>query len=371
MVPAATYALPMPSTVADIFGAAGAEPAGVVSWREPPGPPEPAAAVATGIYVVALTDRLDRLEGTRAEAPISTAAVDELLTVRRKELSLDEVLRPKREQLAARRAALWLPDEGVVYIGLAGARKRRPLQGELAKRVSDYYATPLGASGPHAGGWPLKTLACLDELYVHYAYCGAVNAAEDACIRRFAEQVSPETRAALRDPVRVMPFANLEFPKGNPKNHGIRGARAPKALGGLRRGASGVEVLHEQVARLASDPDDLAEVRRVGEDMDAVAAPWPNDEAVAAHRSQNVTASDIAVGQVRIPIGPTKSILPPTRQDVSVVLRGRELTCRWDPRNSDKERSGVIRVGKAAAAELLSAGDVLAVSVSDGDVRLD
>jgi hypothetical protein len=273
VVPRATYAVPMPSTVADIFAAAGAEPAGVVAWRQPPGPPEPATAVATGIYVVALTDRLDHLEGTRAEAPICAAAVDELLTVRRKDLALDGVLQPKREQLAARLAAFWFPDEVVVYIGLAGARKRRPPQGELAKRVSDYYATPLGAGGPHAGGWPLKTLTCLDQLYVHYAYCDRVNAAEDACIRRFAEQVSPETRGALRDPVRVMPFANLEFPRGNPKNHGIRGARAPKAPRRARQRVNAGETLREEAARLASDPDDLAEVRRVGKDMDAVAAP--------------------------------------------------------------------------------------------------
>ncbi len=49
----------------------------------------------------------------------------------------------------------------------------------------------------------------------------------------------------------------------------------------------------------------------------------------------------------------------------------RGLTCRWDPRYGEKERSGVIRVGKEAARDLLSAGDVLAVTVAaDGCVRL-
>jgi hypothetical protein len=85
-----------------------------------------------------------------------------------------------------------------------------------------------------------------------------------------------------------------------------------------------------------------------------------------------VTAKDIEVGQVRIPIGATKAILPPIRQDIDVVLRGRTMNCRWDPRYGEKERSGVIRVGKAAAANLLSPGDVLAVSVAaDGSVRLE
>jgi hypothetical protein len=363
----------MPSTVADIFAAAGAQPAGVVAWGEPPSPPRQSAAAATGIYVVALTDQLDSLTGWRAQAPISAAAVDELRAVRRNELRIDGALEPTRDALVARLAAFWFPDEVVLYIGLAGPRKSRPAAGELAKRVMEYYGTALGARGPHAGGWPLKTLSCLDELCVHYAYCGDVNRAEDRCIARFAAQVSPTTRERLRDPVRVMPFANLEFPKGNAKAHGIRGARAPRAprqpIRSLRL-ADG-ESLSEEAARLAADPADLAESRRVRENTDAVAAPWPADEPIADHRSQNVTANDIAVGQVRIPMGATKRLLPRNRQDIAVVLRGRELSCRWDPRYGVKERSGVIRVGKAAATALLAEGDVLMVSVREGAVHLD
>lgn len=84
-----------------------------------------------------------------------------------------------------------------------------------------------------------------------------------------------------------------------------------------------------------------------------------------------MTAKDIEAGQVRIPIGATKAILPPALQDISVVLRGRELSCRWDPRYGKRGRSGIIRVGKAAAADQLSPGDVLAVTVAaDGSVDL-
>lgn len=49
-----------------------------------------------------------------------------------------------------RLATFWLPDEVVLYIGLAGASVR--------KRVRQYYRTPLGDKRPHAGGWWLKTL---------------------------------------------------------------------------------------------------------------------------------------------------------------------------------------------------------------------
>jgi hypothetical protein len=311
--------------------------------------PEPLGALAseaTGIYVVALTEDPGSLEATLPRAPVSGSAVEELLSVR-PELTLDGS-RPKPQELAARLSSFWFPDEVVLYIGLAGPRKTKPVGGELSKRVREYYGTPLGARGPHAGGWPLKTLSCLDQLYVHFAYCGDVHHAEAACIAGFAEQASPQARASLHDPVRVMPFANLEFPKGNAKRHGIRGARAPRLKSGAATSSPAPKVPTPARPR-----------------------PLPAGTVTPHHRSQNVTQSDIGVGQVRIPIGATKRLLPPARQDIEVMLRGRELTCRWDPRYGSKERSGVIRVGKAAATELLAPGDVLAVSVRGDVVYLD
>lgn len=340
----------MPSTVTDIFAAARAAADGVVLWGAPPTAPTPSVGPATGIYVVALTDDVDSCAEALDTPPISDSAADELLAVR-PELMLDDT-RPSRQQLVQRLAAFWLPDEVVLYIGLAGPRKRRPAQGEVAQRVGEYYDTPLGANGPHAGGWPLKTLSCLPDLYVHYVYCEDVTRAENDCIGHFAEHVSEQTRASLRDPVRVMPYANLEFPKGNAKNHGIRGARAAKAKRRVKPPA-GVAVRAPAPSRPMRHPS------------------TSSPAVTTQHHSQNVTAKDIEAGQVRIAIGATKTILPPARQDIAVVLRGRELTCRWDPRFGEKERSGIIRVGKAAAADLLSPGDLLAVTVAaDGSVDL-
>ena len=158
---------------------------------------------------------------------MSRVAVAELFAVRADELSLDGA-KPSLEGLVARLAAFWLPDEVVMYVGLAGRRRRRPARGEVAKRVGDYYTTPLGARSPHSGGWPLKTLSCLNELYVHYGFCEDEVAAERAALAGLASQVSPASRAALHDPGNVMPFANLEFPKGTVKAHGIGGAREPR-----------------------------------------------------------------------------------------------------------------------------------------------
>jgi hypothetical protein len=324
----------------------------VAPWGVQPALPDEPLGFATGIYVVSLTDHPDTLDGSQSAAPISVAAVAKLLDAR-PELTLDGQ-RPNREQLAARLVGFWLPDEVVVYIGLAGPRASRPRQGEVARRVEEYYKTPLGARTPHAGGWPLKTLVSLSDLYVHYAYCRDVEIAEGACIRHFADHVSDATRKRLYDPVQVMPFANLEFPNGNSKNHGIRGARAPRRSGPAQP-ATGTR----QAARSSPALSTLA--------TSSTSAVGPH------HPSQKVTSKDIEVGQVRIPIGPTKTMLPPARTDITVVLRGSELgPCRWDPRHgADTERSGVIRVGRAAARELLQAGDVLAVSADGGAIRLD
>ena len=304
--------------------------------------------------MVSLTDHPDSVEGSLCAAPISVAAVDKLLDSR-PELTLGGQ-RPNREQLAARLGGFWFPDEVIVYIGLAGPRASRPRQGEVARRVEEYYKTPLGARTPHAGGWPLKTLVSLSELYVHYAYCRDVEIAEDACIRHFVDHVSDATRERLYDQVRVMPLANLEFPKGNSKNHGMRGARSP------RRSRS-------------AQPATGTRRRQAAKSSPVLSPPTTSapSAVVRHHPSQKVTSKDIEVGQVRIPIGPSKTILPPVRTDITVILRGGELgLCRWDPRRgTDKERSGVIRVGRAAARELLQVGDVLAVSARGGAVRLD
>lgn len=63
------YASTVPSTIADIFTAAGASSAGVVRWGTSLAPPTPRAAPAAGIYVVALTDQLDSRAGALAASP--------------------------------------------------------------------------------------------------------------------------------------------------------------------------------------------------------------------------------------------------------------------------------------------------------------
>jgi hypothetical protein len=114
-------------------------------------------------------------------------------------------------------AEFWLPDEVVVYVGLATS---------LRSRVGGYYRTPLGARRPHAGGHFLKTLSNLTDLFVHYAPTDEPDDCEQKMLKRFCENVSAATKALLRDPNRPFPFANLEHPPGTRKLHGLTGTRA-------------------------------------------------------------------------------------------------------------------------------------------------
>lgn len=172
-----------------------------------------------GVYAVCLSKRTDAAAGAITDCPLSSAAVAELLAVR-PELRVDG-RRPSHAELSARLASLWLADESIVYLGLAGT--------SLRQRISQYYKTPLGARRPHAGGWPLKTLSVLPELWVHYATCPDPTSAEQAMLSAFIADVSASSRAAVHDPALAIPFANLEAAKGQRQQHGITGARESAA----------------------------------------------------------------------------------------------------------------------------------------------
>jgi hypothetical protein len=128
--------------------------------------------------------------------------------------------RPTEFDLSRRLASFWLPDETVLYIGLAGT--------SLRSRINQYYRTPLGARRPHAGGWFLKTLSILPELFVHFARTTTPKESEGRLLGAFVQGISASTRSSLFDSQHPFPFANLEWPAGIRKLHGITGAKEPR-----------------------------------------------------------------------------------------------------------------------------------------------
>jgi hypothetical protein len=202
----------MPSSVSSLLAAAALRHGGAARWDEDVDLDEP------GVYLISIDDDPDFVGPAATAAPISAVAIAELLEVR-SELKVDG-RRPTPVELEQRIASFWLVDEPVVYIGLAGTSVRN--------RVKQYYRTPLGARRPHAGGWFLKALASLPDLWVHYAEASEPKASEDQMLERFVAGISPAARRRLRDPDHPFPFANLEWPQGTRKLHGITGAKEPR-----------------------------------------------------------------------------------------------------------------------------------------------
>ena len=202
----------MPVTVSELMCSAGITQGGVVPWRSP------VPSRSPGVYVVALQAEIDDVSTALDEAPIDTSAIAELISVR-PELTVDG-RQPSPAQLADRISRFWLPGETVVYVGQTKAT--------LASRVNAYYSTPLGARRPHAGGWFIKTLRPDVPLWVHWAASAAPIHAEDEMLKSFCAAVPASVKTRLLDPLHPFPFANLEWPPGIRKAHGIRGARAPK-----------------------------------------------------------------------------------------------------------------------------------------------
>lgn len=207
----------MPTTVADAFAAADLVRGEVVRWRTKPD------TFGPGVYIVSLTASPNSFDGKLINAPLATAEFPRWLE-RRPELTLDNN-RPTPQQLMARIGHFWIPDEVILYIGLAGT--------SLSTRLGQYYSTPIGDRSPHAGGYFIRLLSNLNQLWVHYARHPDPELAEDRMLRRFCEHVSLNSRRALLDPAHPFPFANLEWCAR--KAHGLRGACAPRSKRGANR----------------------------------------------------------------------------------------------------------------------------------------
>lgn len=312
----------MPTSPIYLIEAAGCGFGGIVPWGTRP--PEQ----DSGIYVVSLSEDPQSV-ASLPTAPVDPSQVQELLDAV-PGLTLDNQSASAKE-LAERLASMWLPDESVVYIGKATS---------LASRVGQYYGTPLGARSPHAGGWPIKTLSNLDDLWVHWAVSRSPEESERLTLRTFMDNVSDETRSRLCDPSHPYPFANLTGPLGR-KNHGIRGARGGRG-------------------RQAPPPARISSTAGHQEPRE------PRREHPMSTRTQRITATDIANGRIRIPSA-SKHLFPGERTQIEVRIRSTQVTARWDPRFGPPERSGTIGIGRQLLPSLVQPNETLMVTL-DGEV---
>ncbi len=130
--------------------------------------------------------------------------------------------RPTSRALAARIGAFWLPSQTVLYIGATEAT--------ISGRLAAMGRTTLGDRRPQSGGHWLMTLRTLPSTRVWWTATEAVEEYEDALLAAFAAAVPEADRAGLRDPVVVLPFANLRRPTGERKATGLTGTLLADAV---------------------------------------------------------------------------------------------------------------------------------------------
>ena len=203
-----------PTTVETLLAAAGLKHAGSAPWLTPI--PE----YQTGVYFVSLSEDPASEDGIE-DAPVSKARVVELLAAR-PELRVDSK-RPHGDALAARYRECWIPGTPIIYIG--------GTDDSLRKRVDRFYQTPLGARGPHAGGYFVKMIDV--PLFVHWAVAPVATATvEGSLVDAFEAALPDAVRSRLHDPRCGFPFANLEHPVQRAryrKRHGITGHTEPRS----------------------------------------------------------------------------------------------------------------------------------------------
>lgn len=210
----------MPTSVTEAFAAGGLAPQSVVRWGTRP------STDAGGVYTVSLSKRIDALDETVPEPDLNVVVFERWLHIR-PELTMDGI-RPPIDDLMERIRKFWFPDETILYIGMATS---------LDSRVGNYYATPIGRRSPHAGGYFLKLLSNIGDLWVHYTPCPGltkkqIEKIEDDMLGSFCRGVSEASRMSLHDPAHPFPFANLVWPRGVRKLHGLRGATEPRKKAG-------------------------------------------------------------------------------------------------------------------------------------------
>lgn len=88
----------------------------------------------------------------------------------------------------------------------------------------------------------------------------------------------------------------------------------------------------------------------------------------ASTRTQRVTGKDLERGQIRLPRD-AKRFFPSGKANVEIVIRGSRAVASYDPRTGpDRERSAVLRLGKAALSQLVTENEVLVVRRGKGGV---
>jgi hypothetical protein len=125
---------------------------------------------------------------------------------------------------------------------------------------------------------------------------------------------------------------------------------------------------------LEREPLGLSEERLADSGVAAEAPPPSQPTQVGSSlgrcSTQQLTDVDIRAGRIRVP-RPSKHLFPAEPAEVEIEIRSHRRRCRYDPRRGpDRERSGVLLVGKQTLEELVVASETLTIQVTPEFIKL-
>jgi double-stranded uracil-DNA glycosylase len=111
-----------------------------------------------------------------------------------------------------------------------------------------------------------------------------------------------------------------------------------------------------------------AESERIDAALQTLLGGEASETSAETARTQRVTATDLDRGQIRLP-REAKRFFPGRKASLEVVVRGVRVRGTYDPRvGPDRERSGVLRIGREQLRSLVHVDEVLQVSRGLGGV---
>lgn len=202
----------MATSIKELVEKVGLSPAKIqsVKWNTP------IDCKLEGVYIVSLSDSAES-KITMEELPLSMDILKKWIE-KLGYFTLDKKENKDANEIKNRLEEFWISDESILYIGKAPLRKKK---GGIGNRVKEYYNTPIGKKGPHAGGHWIKLLKNLEELYVFYIPCDNSTTVEDKMLSKFGEMVSDKAKDKFEGKGPILPFANLENGDKKKKKHGL------------------------------------------------------------------------------------------------------------------------------------------------------
>lgn len=328
----------MTISVGELFEKSELQPAGVVQWGHQVPLDRP------GVYLVASSPDVSDAVGRSGIYQPDLTAIASLRTIC-PSVTVDGAPATS-EQLADRIGAFWIPQSAVLYVGLAGTSVR--------KRINQYYRTQIGQRAPHAGGWWLKSLDNLGDLFVHYAAADAPKSAEARTLETFAAEVQPSVRRALHDSERIAPFANVRVQDGTLKRHGMAGYK-------LERVNSAPVLKPAARAEVSSARTPVPRPENPTAAVKVVAGKGTRIE------SQVITDKDRAGSNLRIPAR-SKFALPAVDGHLDVLYQGQRVEARWRVNGS---RSGTIGLGKMIMKSIGSPEDSIWMRINGATIIIE